>query len=59
MARGVDGLRIPRYEPFVVLSPLCTARSRSHSSPLAAVVDLETKVANQRGRRADSAGGSE
>jgi hypothetical protein len=26
---------------------------------LAAVVDLETKVANQRGRRADSAGGSE
>jgi hypothetical protein len=57
--RGVGGRWIPGYEPFIVLSPFLTARSRSHSSPLAAAADLETKAANRRGRRAGSAGGSE
>jgi hypothetical protein len=59
VTRGVGGRRIPGYEPFIVLSPFLTARSRSHSSPLAAAADLETKAVNQRGRRAGSAGGSE
>jgi hypothetical protein len=59
VTRGVGGRRIPRYEPFIVLSPFLTAQSRSHSSPLAVAADLETKAANQRGRRAGSAGGSE